>query len=310
MTRLCHGICRPCHKMSCKLVGCPSLLHWVSPFWKDFLLSSTGTTLVPTIVGDLSNITQRLRRALLNSVQHVIKFWNYINFIEIPVRNRNGKGKLELTIFHKGIQLWDFCSSWTGLQRVTWRWPVALVEVLAGSTMTFSESKSHENVESARNYTRFIHEWKPPYRCKNLLKQLAAALKIRYMWGHSLCSVINKRRVTTAFLFRTSTSVSTSVDTVPVLERPGTSPTGVEKLITIYSKTPGKTLQQAEKRNSQKQPWVDPLLVVNLAILRKKWLCRPRSPIGTHQRLQESNHRGALRVSRKNSTLWEKNIPH
>ena len=111
---------------------------------------------------------------------------------------------------------------------------------------------------------------------------LTIALRNRHIRSLRTPSVAGKRIQATSHTARfleTGLCVSTTVDTSLVPEPPGTSPTGPEYKITIYSGTsreiPTKCRMQTSN-NSLKQLWEDLLLAQKSAAFQRKRLKSPQ----------------------------------
>ena len=119
-----------------------------------------------------------------------------------------------------------------------------------------------------------------------------------------------KRWVTTARLLQAGTSVPNSVDTWPVPERPGTSPTRPQNSLTILLQNTQESPHNMQiSTNSLIKPSDDLVLAWKSGIPYWNWLRQHQAPIQTKW-AQDSQNPGALRFPRKDCTLKQKDIPH
>ena len=108
--------------------------------------------------------------------------------------------------------------------------------VLAGLALNWSKTSSHLNVEPMGTILEGYTFRKQPYHRQMLAQAVHDCVPAQTNLDVKASPLSPasgiKQRVTTARLLEADTSVSTSVDTSPVSERPGTSPTRPQHSIT------------------------------------------------------------------------------
>ena len=96
--------------------------------------------------------------------------------------------------------------------------------VLAASALSWSKTSNHEPLETTKNNTHQKTAIPLSNACSSSLQLGSNTGTLEVAGLPASKGSGTDRRVTTARLLETGTSVSTSVDTSPVPERPGSSP--------------------------------------------------------------------------------------